>query len=284
MNFVKSGILSLMNLKGVLDTKKGNKLGKRLVVMVGTHGNEPCGIEMLKEKLPELTINCGEVVFILGNPRAVEQKIRYTEADLNRMFKDEREYSQEQKAAYEYQRAQELKQILATADALLDIHSSGSKESVPFIIAEPHSFETTSYMPVQVVSYGWDVIEAGGTDYFVNKSGGKGICIECGYHNDPETKNRAWEALRAFLIREGAIFDTVPPKSTQKIIHANYIYHTQENFALAKEFADFESVVVGQLIGHDGQRAVSAPKDGVIIFARNREKPEQEAFIIGEVV
>lgn len=261
----------------------GPSAGRNLVVMVGTHGNEICGINMLEERLPEIQIQRGQVTFIVGNPKAVAENIRYTEQNLNRMFRAVETYTDEEKNSYEFKRAQELKSLLASCDALLDIHSSFTESSIPFVICEPNSFEIVKEFPFGLVAHGFDGIEPGGTDNYVNENGGNGICIECGYHYDPQAKNVAWESLRDFLIHNGAIDGVLGAPQKQAIINANYLYHTKIDFKLAKVFADFEPITKGTLVGVDGGENIYSPKDGVIIFARNREDPREEAFIVGDV-
>jgi predicted deacylase len=154
---------------------------------------------------------------------------------------------------------------------------------VPFVICEPNSFEIVKQFPFEIISHGFDQIEPGGTDNFVNQNGGNGICVECGYHTDPEAKARAWESLRDFLIINGAIDGKLNAPKKQKIINANYIYKTKVDFKLVKTFADFEPIAKGVFVGTDGEEKICAPKDGVIIFARSRQGSKEEAFIVGEV-
>ncbi len=54
------------------------------------------------------------------------------------------------------------------------------------------------------------------------------------------------------------------------------------NFKLSKQFDDFEEVVDGQVIGTDGDKKVQLKKESVVLFARNREKIGEDAFLLGE--
>ncbi|MBL1434440.1 succinylglutamate desuccinylase/aspartoacylase family protein [Candidatus Wolfebacteria bacterium] len=272
-----------MNIPGTISVMTGLSTGKRLVVMVGTHGNETCGPLMLRERFSEIQIQRGEVIFIEGNPRAIEENVRYIDENLNRMFRAVDSYSAKERESYEFKRAQELKPLLSSCDALLDIHSSGTKDTVPFVICEQNSFEIVKEFPFEIVSYGFDQIEPGGTDTYVNENGGNGICIECGYHYDPKAKDRSWESLKDFLIINGAIDGELNTPRDQMVVNSNYLYKTKVNFRLHKYFADFEEIREGDFIGTDGNEKIHAPKDGLIIFARNREDSGEEAFIVGDV-
>ncbi len=61
------------------------------------------------------------------------------------------------------------------------------------------------------------------------------------------------------------------------------LYATEtNNFKLSKQFDDFEEVADGQVIGIDGDKKVQLKKASVILFARNREKIGEDAFLLGE--
>src|SRR3989338_642868 len=117
----------------------GKEDGPRSVVLVGVHGDEVCGVRALGRVLPALAIEKGTVFFGYGNPRAIEKGVRYTEQNLNRMFKDDAALSLKEKMSYEYDRAQYLKKYLDQAGALLDVHASFTPASKPFLICEPNA-------------------------------------------------------------------------------------------------------------------------------------------------
>jgi len=265
--------------------KDGKNPGNTVVVMGGVHGDEICGVEAV-EKAMSLEIENGKVYFILANLKAMELGVRQTDVNMNRVFRPFEELSEKEKQSYERSRAEAIMPFLNESVALLDVHSSMSKESIPFIICEPHSFEIAKKLPFPIRSHGWDYIERGGTDYFVNNNPhkGNGICVECGYHQDPEAPKRAYDSIVTFL----KIMDIISGKEelretkNQREIHASYIYRTKQNFVLDREFADFEPVMKGKFLGYDGQTTVFAPFNGVIIFARNCKDPNKEAFIMGK--
>lgn len=52
--------------------------GPKIVIMGGVHGNEPVGVDAIIEIQKDLTgLKRGEVTFILGNPQAYLQGIRF---------------------------------------------------------------------------------------------------------------------------------------------------------------------------------------------------------------
>lgn len=259
----------------------GKEEGPASMVLIGVHGNERCGIDAINELLPTLEIDRGRVLVVYGNPKAIEQNVRYAEANLNRLFKSDESLSEKEKGSYEYSRAQFLKKYLDQADYLLDIHASLTPNSQRFLICEENARDIIKYLPISLVVSGFDNVEPGGTDYYMNQRGKVGICIECGYFNDPSSKDIAKESMLAFLVACGNILGT-PKVTPQLIIKIEGLHLTKNNFALNKQFEDFEEVKKNQVVGIDGTEEVKMLIDGIILFARNREYSNEEAFLYGQ--
>jgi len=266
----------------IFDSKKP---GPNLVVMAGVHGDETCGLTAFDAILPTFKPLQGRVTFIIGSPQAVRVNQREFEGNLNRMFRPDSEITEAECNTYEYKRSRELMPILAKADALLDIHSSTTEQTIPFVICEKQSFEVAAKLPVEIVVSGIDVLHPTGTDAFVNQSGGLGICIECGNHNDPNATNIAIEVVNRFL----TYFNVVEGKSIndtnkQRLVNADWIYRNKGRFTLSKDFQEFEQVSESSIIGFDEEGEIKAPYDGVILFPHNRTKPNTEAFLFGKEI
>ncbi len=271
-----------MNIEGVSGFR-GKLPGKTITVMAGVHGNEICGPRAFEILLPKLKIDRGVVNFVIGNPRAVEKNVRFTEMNLNRAFRPDELLTDAEKNSYERSRAVELMPILEASGAFLDIHSSSSGQSIPFAICEAQSFSVVRRLPISIRSSGWGIIEPGATDEFVNSRGGLGICVECGHHLDQSSVKKAIDVIRSFLIVTGAISGEIPPENpNQREVHAHTIYLAKISYKPVRIFADFEPIEKGELIGYDGDEEVFAQEDGVIVFgAKEKSKPGEEAFILG---
>ena len=260
----------------------GVEKGATSVILIGVHGNEKCGIIAMEKILPTLKINKGRVLIGYGNPRAIDQDVRYTEANLNRMFKPDGILSEKEKSSYEYKRAQFIKKYLDQVDALLDVHASSSRTSRPFIICEDNAKKIVKYLPLNLIVSGFDEFEPGGTDYYMNSIGKIGICVECGYLGNSTSVQIAKQSILSFLAVQGHI------KKDLKILEKSLIkiynlYKTKTNkFLLTREFNDFENISKNQVIGIDGGDEVIALKDSVVLFARNRNIIGEEAFLLGE--
>jgi succinylglutamate desuccinylase len=264
----------------------GPNPGKTSVVMACVHGNEPCGLLAISEILPELRIDSGTVYFIIGNPNAVADNVRFTEFNLNRAFKRDSLIGESDRKSYEYYRAQYIKQYLDQSDALLDIHSSSTLGSVPFVICEGNALSIVQKFPVNIITSGFDRVNPGGTDEYMNRTGKIGICIECGEHNDPQAKDIAKEAIYSFLYSLGHIVRPVKFRQVPKRrILVESIYHSKtDKFELTKNWGDFEVITEGSIIGTDGEKPIIAQEESVILFARNCKQIGQEAFYLGREI
>ena len=260
---------------------EGAQPGKSLLILAGVHGNEPCGVRAIERFLLEAPqILAGSVTFVVGNPEALAKNKRYLDANLNRLFKPDEEVSEVERTAREYARSRELLPLLSCADAVLDIHSSQSEDATPFIICGPSALSAATALPFDIVSYGWEIIEPGGSESFMERLARSGICVECGTNDAPEAAERAYRSIVSFLRFYGATAGQPERQSEQRILYAYGIYKTKKDFVPTRMFADFEPVKKGMLIGTDGATEVRATEDALILFVRKREGPNEEAFII----
>lgn len=264
---------------------EGKLAGETSLILVGVHGNESCGVEAVEKILPNLTVERGTVFIAYGNPRAIERNVRFTEANLNRMFKPDAQLTEAEQGSYEYERARYLKTLMQQAEKLLDVHASFVPDSKPFIICEKNAYQLASQLPFETVVSGFDHVEPGGTDYYMNAIGKEGISVECGYLADPASTERAGDVIMKFLqvrghVREGlAQYDSV----LQSYFRMHTLYLTKtDNFTLARPFADFDIIHKGELIGTDGTEAIVAEAESIILFARNPGQAGDEAFLQGE--
>lgn len=90
---------------------------QNIVFVAGMHGNERMPVQALTE---------AGVDFILGNPRAYELNVRFTEKDLNASFGVLSD-------SHESKQAAEILQKINEGDTVLDFHTTEA-ESTPFVI------------------------------------------------------------------------------------------------------------------------------------------------------
>lgn len=259
---------------------EGKKKGLSSIVLAGVHGDERCGVEAFEKIIPSLEIQEGVVFFGYGNPRAIKENKRYTEENLNRMFNPEINTLNK---SYEYNRAQFLKKYLDKATALLDIHSSSVVDSEPFVICEENAKDIVKFLPVKIVVSGFDRVEPGGTDYYMNINQKIGICIECGYTKGSKAVEVAQESITNFLKARGHIKSKDLCSQKQTCIEMFEKYFTKtDSFVLSKSFKNFETVFKNQTIGVDGDSEVKAKQKSIILFACNGKKKGEEVFLLGK--
>lgn len=260
----------------VVDSKKP---GPTITIIAGTHGDEICGIKAFKKVIPNIQLKKGKVYFILGNLKAIKLNKRQYQSNLNRLYKDDSLIDEKTKQSYEYKRSREIMNYLNDSDALLDIHSAMNKDSTPFTICEKSLINIAKVLPFKTIATGFTAMEPGGTDGYMFSKGKIGICVECGDHVSDLSNFNAIESIYKFL----NYFDMVDIPPT-KIVNVYFIYKTKNNFKPIKYFKDFEPIKKGSLIGYDGNQKVIAQKDGFILFVVSRNKPNKEAFLLGEFI
>jgi len=116
---------------------------QRILIVSGTHGNEINAIRAVKQFNTEKnTLKHGiKYEYIIGNPIASEKGCRYIDVDLNRSFKESKNYDKHKNSCYEINRANFL------------VDKFGINGSNPCQIAiDLHT--TTANMGTSIVMYG----------------------------------------------------------------------------------------------------------------------------------
>lgn len=258
----------------------GNKPGKTVAILAGVHGNEVCGIKAFDSLIPKIKINSGKTIFIYANLEAIKQNKRFVEKNLNRCFLKEQPI--EIAESLEGRTAKEIMPFLDKAQAMLDIHASFTKDSLPFIICDEKWINEAGIFDASLVSYNWDPFEPGSTDYYMNLQGKPGFCYECGYLADENTSKRAEKAIKQFLIWTGCCTGTLKIKN-QKVIRINSIYkNSVAPFTKSRYFPDFTKLKNKTLIGREGEKEIYGEEEDILLFVRDCQSLNEECFLIGK--
>ena len=253
--------------------------GPKVCILGGVHGNEVGGVNAIKEILEnDFKILKGEVTFVFANRKAIDQNVRFVEENLNRCFIDNKEKT----GSYEEKLSLDLKEILNGCDICLDLHASSVKGTEEFIICEKNAYEYIKEFPIKKVCGGFDKLQPGGTDSYVNRLGKVGICVECGYLTGENSKAIAKNCIYS-LLKKLRIVEFENKESEKEFLEVRDIYFIEENFGLLRSCQNFEFLKKGTLIGKDGDKEVYAKYDGFILFAHNKKKTDvdKEAFLYG---
>jgi predicted deacylase len=302
-------------------TFAGREPAIRLIVTGAVHGNETCGTVGIRRVVEEirggaLEIKAGKVTFVpIANPLAYSRRERMGDRNLNRNLTPNANPKD-----FEDHVANWLCPLLAAHDALLDLHSTRGK-SEPFALIGPHDNEgaiepfrhsaaeraLARRLPVKRFVEGWldtyargvarrrakadanplaaDAIYGVGTTEYMRSQGGYAITLECGQHDDPQSPEVAYRAIRntlAFLGHTGEL--APPPVEKYEALRLHEVIdrdHAEDQFARA--WASFDPLTPGDLIAtrHDGSKVV-APEQGRIVFPDTGAKPGHEWFYLAK--
>ena len=267
-------------MESIIKKDSGNS-GKIVAVFCGVHGNEKAGVLAVEKSIANIDIQRGVVYFVFANPRAIEQNSRFIEKNLNRCF-----FADQSGETYEEKRAVELMAVLDECDALLDIHASNNKETIPFAITD-NGEDVVRNMNFSIVATGFNTVEPGGTDGYMKQNNKIGICLECGYSGESEKNTGlAYNSIIQFLQYFKVINEQLPMSNIkQKVLHVDAVQKvTSEKFALTKTFADFETVEKGTVIAEDESQKYIADKERVILFGSQGKPVGVEAYVLGSWV
>jgi uncharacterized protein len=122
-----------------------------------------------------------------------------------------------------------------------------------------------------------------GTTEYMRSVGGYSITLECGQHDDPESPEVGYRAIRNTLAYLNLI-DAPKPAPVENAEHLrmyDVIDKWHEGDTFAREWASFHTLKAGDLIGtrHDGTK-VNAAHDGFILFPDTKASAGHEWFYL----
>ena len=299
------------------------KDGPRLIVTGAVHGNETCGTKGIQRVLGEIDSGAiqivrGRVTFVpITNPLAYAKGDRAGDRNLNRNLGPV-----ENPQDFEDHVANWLCPLLAQHEVLLDLHSTRAKAGA-FVMLGPkdndgalqpfkHSKAERALAQVLGVTRfveGWlDTYELGvkrrvskgqgsklntdprygvGTTEYMRSVGGYAMTLECGQHEDPDSPEVAYRAIKHTLAFLGLTDGPKPPPTVRyEALRLHEVidrHHADDQFA--REWSSFDRLQKGDLIGtrHDGT-PVTAPEDGRIVFPDKGALPGHEWFYLAKLI
>jgi hypothetical protein len=222
---------------------------RKILFIAGTHGNEEYAIEVMRRIETDYAPDTYGYDWIIGNPRAVEKGLRFTEKDLNRSAPGNlnSEY-------YEERRAAEIIQLSAEYELVIDLHGTDADCGLVNIIPHPtrRNIELAEAVPLSrnVVWYS-DLSQTAGP--LVQHTHCPGVEIECG----PKGSDRIANELRWII---------------ENILKAN----ANGRFTVAKPIKQSFYMVYGSIKGsldeslHDFQLATHDDESFFPFLSRNQ--------------
>jgi predicted deacylase len=293
----------------------GLQPGPRLIVTGAVHGNETCGPEAINRAIADcrsgrIAIRRGQVTFIqIVNVKAYRSGKREGDRNLNRGLR-ERVVPLDN----EDRVGNVLCGFLREHDVLLDIHSFRSKGNAfvfigpqdnngdlePFQLSRLESDLALRLGP-KVIMHGWlpaylkvaldrrkrggsgDPAEGVGTTEYMRSTGGYGVTLECGQHDDPRAVDVAYNAI-VNALGHLQLLDAQPaPVTVEKTIEiVEAVICESAGDHLAREWITGESVALGETIAYraDGRKLL-APASGFVIFPNRNAGPMDELYYFG---
>ena len=299
-------------LQRVIGHVRGVAPGPMLIVVAGIHGNEPASVLAARRVLAHLAALeielRGDLVLLAGNITALERDVRGVSRDLNRGWTREKIAALPVAAARAT--AEDLEQrrlfdAIETARAgargeitFLDLHST-SAPGIPFAMARdleaPLAFAQRFPLPVIVGLL--ELVDATLLE-FMRGEGCMTLGVEAG-HNDAESsidhhEAVLWLALEAVGL---AAADSLPQLERHRqalsdargsLPHVMRIEHRhaiapRDQFRMLPGFANIERVRAGQLLAHDRNGEIRAPRAGILLLPLYQAQGD-DGFFLGAAV
>lgn len=271
--------------------------GPHVLAIALTHGNEISGAIALDRLLRAgIRPKQGKLTLAFANVAAYERfdssqphRWRCVDEDFNRVWNAATLGGP--RNSVELTRARELRPLIDTVDALLDLHSM-TAPSPPLALVGLHDKSLTLArqvgLPEIVVR---DPGHADGTrmrDYgaFGDPSAAAvALLVECGQHWLRATADFAYDVTTRFLATTGIIDGPTAPRATaQRLLDVTHVITaTSDHFAFVEHFQGLAVLAkAGTVVAHDGGIAVRTPYDDcVITMPSTRVGPGQTAVRFG---
>jgi len=161
-----------------------------VAVVVGVHGDEPCGLQAVERLLDEPPEVLAPVKLVVANERALDAGVRYVDADLNRSFTDD-----VPRDAHERRLAEHLADEIRGC-TVLSVHSTQSHAD-PFAIASGVDAPVPSVVPALSVTA---LVDTGGFgDGRIFAADADILEVEAGLQGSEAAAENAYTLVREFL-------------------------------------------------------------------------------------
>ncbi|HEU4511055.1 MAG TPA: succinylglutamate desuccinylase/aspartoacylase family protein [Pyrinomonadaceae bacterium] len=292
---------------------RGSLSGPTLIIVGGIHGNEPAGVlaaERVRLRMQKRkAVLRGEVVLLRGNTRALEQRVRYINADLNRQWTIEnaRTAESENQGIPEVSELREQREVLAIVKEVitrargeiyfLDLHTT-SAHGQPFATVgdtlRNRRFALT--FPLTIVLGLEEQIDGTMLEY-MNNLGAITMGVEAGQHEAMTSVDHheavIWNAAastgnfrpedlpeldqsRSLLKRASGGTRVVEVRHRQAIV-------PEDHFKMEPGFKNFQAVQRGEILAKDRRGEIKAREKGLILLPLYQRLGDDGFFLGREV-
>lgn len=313
-----------INEKRIIGERVGTQSGPLLIVFAEIHGNEAVGQLAIKElfeaideeyrKKPSFDFR-GRIVAIRGNIKAVEQKVRYLDKDLNRSWipseierisktEDERQLDAEDQEIKEtLQVIQHYIQVeKPTRVVVLDLHTTTAHGGIFTIPAPtPEARRIGLAMKAPVLHGFLDGLQGTTLHYFTKENFGinmTAVCFEAGQHNCEDSPKHAVSAIISCFTAIGGFYEKDIESKHDKLLtkrasnlplEARLVYihpvKPTDDFRMKPQpiYQNFDPIQKGELLAYDKNGAIHAPYGGLILMPLYQKQGSDGFFIVQEI-
>lgn len=288
-------------------TIDSERAGPHVMVNALTHGNELCGMVVVKRLLDRgVRPRRGRLTLSFANVAAYQRfsaaqpDCRFIDRDFNRLWNDEVLASDAH--SVEARRAHAMRPLVATVDRLLDLHSTWHALLPFFVLARlsrSRALADALALPARQLLLptfrheGWHLIDD--TPFSRPDGAAVGLIAECGQHFARSTADTAWQVALRFLGLCGtldaedlaALGAEDPPRdiNVERFEIVQPVILRSDHFRLHCSHAGFVEFQVGEIAGMDGDEPLRAPFDAAVLLApRPSPRAGQQAFAWGRRV
>jgi len=239
------------------------------LITVCVHGDEVAGLLATNELIDEGFFRSIQqnVTIMIGNPRAVLEKKRFVDMNLNRVFTPQfinlsTRFDTLPKENYELNRVDDLIAEIRKCDLFLDLHTT-SAPTVPFGIVSPRPESETiaKQFPIGFILHNVKTVIHGTTLDYCDMLEKVGICVECGQHNDRASIEVAKKTIQCFV--NGFSVD-----SPKEVLFVDRSEILRNGFRFSRSAKAFDRINYNELVACDNVVGeIRCPyKDGAFFF------------------
>lgn len=288
--------------------------GPRLVVFGAVHGNEPSGVIALRQIFQQLRENeiplAGQLIGVIGNTQALNQQVRYCDADLNRLFRDEYIEQLATGQAEYIAEAHEVQDLCALVEAceadradppfFVDGHTTSSA-SVPYISTNEgydDSYRFAQPVPATTVMGVEKEIE-GCLSEWLNQRGWHGFTLEAGQHQAAISVRNQAAIIWLALVNSGCLseadgreyirnaYETLRQQGSQQEkvyrVVSSYRIRRDEDFRMEPGFVNLQFVHKGEKLAVSNGEIIYAEEDAYLLMPLYQKQGSFGFFIAQEV-
>ena len=301
----------------VIGKFSGDEKGPLLVIIGAMHGNEPAGVRAIELVLKMLDVEYirnpnfsfkGNVLGLIGNYKALEQKKRFIDRDMNRCWSPDVMQNQADNSIAEFEEIRQVHKLVMeeietgnySKVIILDMHTTSSDLGI-FVIpsSNPESLKIAKELKAPVVLGIADGLKNTNLHYFHNLESTVPIIpvvFESGQHQDPMSVNRAVAAIincmRTVEMVDSEHVDNIHDHLLEtfseplpKVVELSYSHgiKAEDKFVMKPGYKNFDAIVEGEWLADDTHGKVCAPSDGRILMPLYQVQGEDGFFIVREV-